>query len=373
MKRYVSFLKNGLVEKGHNVEVWFPKPYFSNKNLPFKFNKWLRYIDQFILFPIVLLFRTQRLSKDTLYVLIDQALGMWMPILKNKYHIVHCHDFTALKSSIGQIAQNPTGRTGKIYQKLILKGVSQAQNFISVSKRTQQELVTFLKRSPTINNQIYNAIDPIFSLGNIDVARKEVGMSLGENFDKGYILHVGGNDFYKNRVGVILLYTEWRKQTKKDFPLIMVGYEPNQEIYRAYDSSSFKEDIYFFKNISNDMLVKCYRGALLFLFPSLYEGFGWPVAEAMACGCPVITTDDAPMNEVGGDAAWYISNSVNYGDLTVWAKTEAKAIDSLLNLDESDREGYIFKSKENAKRFTGKVILDEIEKTYLEVLDSVQD
>lgn len=59
-------------------------------------------------------------------------------------------------------------------------------------------------------------------------------------------------------------------------------------------------------NPSNEDLRTLYSGAAALLFPSLYEGFGWPLIEAQSCGCPVITSNRPPMNEVAGDAALYI-------------------------------------------------------------------
>jgi glycosyltransferase involved in cell wall biosynthesis len=60
------------------------------------------------------------------------------------------------------------------------------------------------------------------------------------------------------------------------------------------------------QDVSHDTLRALYCGAGALLFPSLQEGFGWPIIEAQACGCPVFTSDLAPMNEIGGEAAGYV-------------------------------------------------------------------
>ena len=72
--------------------------------------------------------------------------------------------------------------------------------------------------------------------------------------------------------------------------------------------------------VEDDILVSAYQGACFLIFPSLMEGFGWPVVEAMASGCPVITTGEPPMNEVGGDAAIYISRCPSPSERSSWRR-----------------------------------------------------
>ena len=139
-----------MANRGHDTQIWAPKPILAHKIIPKSLNKWLRYLDQFLLFPVLFKIRSKNHPKNTLYVLIDQALGMWMPMLKHKKHVVHCHDFIALKSSLGIIKENPTSFTGKKYQSLILNGFKKADNFIAISKNTKKELQQFLDRRPLV-------------------------------------------------------------------------------------------------------------------------------------------------------------------------------------------------------------------------------
>ncbi|CAZ95171.1 glycosyltransferase family 4 protein [Zobellia galactanivorans] len=364
MTRYTNFLKEGMQKRDFDTEIWFPKTYFAKSNFPESLKKWLGYLDQFILFPIWFIQKSKRLPQDTLYVLTDQALGMWMPLIKAKKHVVHCHDFIALKSAEGKIKENPTSWSGKIYQKLILKGFSAAHNFIPISKNTQNELVQYLNKTPLLNEQVYNAIDYLFKPGSIEEARFSFKTTHKLQVKDGYILHVGGNGFYKNRKGVIAIYDAWRKQTNNPLPLLMIGYPPSSSIYSRYEVSPYKKDIHFLTDITNTQLAKAYQGARIFLFPSLFEGFGWPIAEAMACACPVITTDEAPMNEVGGDAAIYIDRCPSNKEMNSWATESAKILERTLRIPQEDRNILISKGLENVSRFNGKTILDQIEKIY---------
>lgn len=364
MNRYTTFLSNGFTSKGHIVDIYAPKSILGKSNLPKKVKKWLRYIDTFVLFPIWLRQKTRNQPKSTLYILTDQALGMWMPILKSKNHVVHCHDFIALKSALGQIKENPTSWSGRQYQRLIRKGFSKADNFICISKNTRQELIQFLNKRPNRIEQIYNAIDPMFKPGDTIIARKAIAKFLKKDVDNGYLLHVGGNDFYKNRTGVIDLYNAWRKLTNSPLPLLMIGYEPSLTLQQRYEASPYKKDIYFLVRIENSLLLNAYQGASLFLFPSLTEGFGWPVVEAMASGCPVITTNAAPMNEVGGTAAIYIERCPSPESVLQWANESAKVIESTLQLSKEERETLIQKGVYQSKTFGEEAILNKIETFY---------
>ena len=367
MMRYTTILMDGLIKRGHNVEIWGPKLYFSKNTPPAGLNKWFRYLDQYVLFPIVFKRKSKALPKETLYVLIDQALGMWMPLIKHKKHVVHCHDFIALKSAFGTIKENPTGWSGKLYQRLILKGLSQANSFISVSKNTQAELLQYLPESPRVNEQVYNALDPVFKPGHPLEARKEIGKYLNHEVANGYILHVGGNTFYKNRVGVLQIYIAWRNMSKMSLPLIMIGSQPTAEMRRIQEASSFKSDMHFIVGLENRLLVRAYQGASVLVFPSLTEGFGFPIAEAMATGCLVITTDEAPMNEVGGFAAIYIKRCPGDQRKT-WAQQAAEVLDQTLRLTEKERKVLVDKCLINANRFREDIIVDSIEKIYKEIV-----
>jgi len=89
--------------------------------------------------------------------------------------------------------------------------------------------------------------------------------------------------------------------------LIYTGPSLDREIalYSGQDPD-FARDIFCLQGVNKETLRALYSAAELLLFPSWEEGFGWPVIEAQACGCRVVTTNRAPMTEIGGDAAFYI-------------------------------------------------------------------
>lgn len=367
MPRYAKMLADGLRDRRHTVEIYTPDAYFSKLPAPAFLKKWLGYIDQFLIFPAIIKKRIQR-RDHTLYVFSDHALGMWVPIVKHLPHIIICHDFLAQRSAAGEIIQNQTGKTGRLYQKLIRKGYRQGKNFISVSKKTQQDLHRFLGFVPPVSKVLYNGLNNNFIPLDIEKSRQAIGKVIGINVLDGYILHIGGNQWYKNRSGVVKIYNAWRGMFNNVLPLLLIGWQPAPDLQRAIETSPYRNDIFPLTDITDDNLNAAYSGASVLLFPSLAEGFGWPIAEAMASGCPVITTNEAPMTEVGADAAIYIPvEPLNVYEKIKWAEESAKILNNVTMMHDPERLNLIGKGLLNSKRFNTDAALDKAEKIFVEV------
>jgi glycosyltransferase involved in cell wall biosynthesis len=369
MDSFTQMLSFGMYSRGHQINVWSPEPFLTKLPVGKAAKKWLGYIDQYVLFPIVLKFRIEKCSKETLFVFTDQALGPWIPTLKHKKHIVHCHDFLALQSAKGIIPENQTGWTGKLYQKFIERGFTVGKNFISVSNNTDVHLNRYIKHSQANTAVVYNGLNQIFVPINQKYARANIAKEIGINVDSGYFLHVGGNQWYKNRRGVIEIYNAWRQNSEIIIPLLLIGESLSSELKEAISKSNFKNDIFALSQKENEFINLAYSGATLLLFPSFAEGFGWPIAEAMACGCQVITTNEAPMTEVGGTAAYYIGRRpINKDEIPYWAAEVADLISKIMQLSDVERQLVAEAGLENSKRFNLNESLNKIEKIYLKVV-----
>lgn len=367
MPRYAQMLAEGMRERGHQVQLWQPKPYFSRLKFLESKQKWAGYIDQYVLFPQEVKKRLKQCPANTLFVFTDHALGPWVPLVADHPRVIHCHDFLAQRSALGEIPQNPTGWSGRQYQTLIRRGYLKGNNFISVSQKTQEDLHRFLPFTPLRSEVVYNGLNQSFEPKDPVETRILLQNLTGIDLRQGYLLHVGGNSWYKNREGVIHLYNAWRKMGAT-LPLLMIGQNPTAAIEELYTQSAYTSDIHFLSNIDDKFLRLAYAGASLLLFPSLAEGFGWPIAEAMASGCPVITTNEAPMTEVGGEAAFYIPLQPNESIKTeTWANKSAKTIAMVLNLTPLQRQKVITAGLLNAKRFDPEIALDKIESIYVQI------
>jgi glycosyltransferase involved in cell wall biosynthesis len=368
MPRYADMLLKGMKERGHEVQVWKPKARFYKLPLTQSLKKWLGYIDQYLVFPLEVKFRLRNCSKDSLFVFADQALGPWVPLVKSRPHVVHCHDFLALESALGRIPENPTGFTGKQYQNYICNGFSKGRHFICISQKTKEDLHHFHRGNIESATVCYNGLNRPFKALDIVESRRSLTQQLQIELSGGYLMHIGGNQYYKNRKGVLEIYEEWRNSSTQQLPLLMIGSEPTDELMEFHEKLVFKKDIHFISNLSDEYINAAYSGATCLLFPSLDEGFGWPIAEAMASGCPVITTNKAPMNEVGGAAAFYVDKKPTAADSIAWKTNSAILLEDVVSLSALQRKETIEKSLRQSHKFSSKDALDAIEACYKKIL-----
>jgi glycosyltransferase involved in cell wall biosynthesis len=160
-----------------------------------------------------------------------------------------------------------------------------------------------------------------------------------------YLLHVGRVEKKKNLSRTLQAFAQIKRGLAKPVKVVLVG-TPGpgaEEVFRIIRDLDLEEDVHSVGYASQKDLPALYAGATLFLFPSLYEGFGMPVLEAMACGTPVLTSNVASLPEVAGDAAVQV-DPYDVGSIA----------DGILRLveDPALREVCIRKGLERAKGFT---------------------
>jgi len=121
----------------------------------------------------------------------------------------------------------------------------------------------------------------------------------------GYLLYVGNIEPRKNLVRLVEAYALLKKQTTCQFPLILAGGAgwKNDGVHKRIEDMALADAIRLIGYVPDEDLPAVMSGATLFLYPSLYEGFGLPPLEAMACGTPVVASNTSSLPEVVGDAA----------------------------------------------------------------------
>src|SRR5437763_1072894 len=102
MPRFATMLSDGMKQRGHTVELLTPSPRFYRLPVPAYIKKWFGYIDQYILFPRAVKKRLKKMHQECLFIFTDQALGPWIPLVKDRPHVIHCHDFLAQRSALGE-------------------------------------------------------------------------------------------------------------------------------------------------------------------------------------------------------------------------------------------------------------------------------
>jgi glycosyltransferase involved in cell wall biosynthesis len=176
--------------------------------------------------------------------------------------------------------------------------VRRAARLITVSESTRADLERFYPGAAKKTTVLHPAAGAAFR----PLPPQDVETALARHrLARGYLLYVGNIRGIKNSLRLINAYGSLRKSTPDLPPLVMVG----KNTYRQFDIG-FPEGIRHLGPVPFGDLPALYNGASVFVFPSLYEGFGLPPLEAMACGTPVIVSKAASLPEVCGDAAVYV-------------------------------------------------------------------
>ena len=297
MARYADMLFSELRERGHSAEIVRPLPFATRIVSPAnRMFRWLAYIDKYLLFPPLLWHRSRRF--DLVHVC-DHSNSMYLRWTGRTPRLITAHDALAIRSAFGHFPQNHTRASGVALQRWILGSLRHANRIVCVSEKTRSDFSALLPDGPVMSvipNPLVGKFAPA-TFGEIERMRETLGLKAGEE----YLLHVGKDTWYKNRPGVLRIMSKLRQHPRfSDVRLVMAGAPLPPPLRSAARELGWLIEC---KEPSDEQLRALYSGALALLFPSLEEGFGWPILEAQACGCPVITTARPPMSEVAGAAA----------------------------------------------------------------------
>jgi glycosyltransferase involved in cell wall biosynthesis len=367
MPRFANMLCEAYTARGIEVRKWAPeahlRKWFRNEFA----GKWAGYVDQYVLFPLWVRRQLKHVPADTLFVFCDQALGPWVPLVADRPHVVHAHDLLALRSALGDIRENPTSLTGKIYQRFIRRGARRSRHFICISHKTRADLHRFMGVNPAVSEVVYNGLNYPYSRLPPEHAKAALAAAGLPVEEQGMLLHIGHGQWYKNLRGVIALYARYAADQHEPLPLWCISPPPRAEIQVLLHQVPRPGRVRFFQNLDSRTVQAAYSHARALLFPSLEEGFGWPLIEATACGCPVLTTDHPPMSEIAGPVAAYVPRLQPHEDLDVWAKGAARVLQSLLRRSASERSDDLRQAAQWIQRFDADRTIDR----YLEIYRSI--
>ncbi len=300
MRRYTEMLARELRLAGEEVTVIAPAPLLGRLFRGSRLRKWLGYIDKFVLFPRTIRRAAQRC--DVVHIC-DHSNAMYVRVLGEKPHVVTCHDLLAVRSARGEFPQNPVSRTGRFLQRLIAEGLQRAACIVCVSAKTRDDLRAVLGIPDARLRVIPLPVDASF-VPATEAEREPVLRALGVPPGRPFFLHVGANHWYKNRSAVLPLFRALRQHAPYREAMLVLAGQPWPPEFSAYLAQHGLEREAIAVSYPTDAQLRfLYSGATAFLFPSHHEGFGWPILEAEACGCPVAIADRAPMNQVAGTAA----------------------------------------------------------------------
>jgi len=230
------------------------------------------------------------------------------------------------------------------FKKYIPQFLKKANSIATVSEFSKKDILNHYKTDPEKISVVYSAAKDIFKPVTFETAE-----ATKEKYTDGaeYFLYIGAIHPRKNLVNLLKAFSIFKKRLKSNMKLVLAGrlawkYDSYIQNLKKY---KFKEDVIMLGYLSEDELVKITGSAYALVYPSLLEGFGVPVLEAMKCHVPVITSSGSSMEEIAKDAALY-------ADPESFEEIAAKMM--LVYKDENLRKELIEKGKVIADQFSWK-------------------
>jgi len=183
------------------------------------------------------------------------------------------------------------------------KAIMKADAVICISHSTVIDLVNYY---PLPESKIFVA-----ELGCDHIFKQREKEEIRNKIDKPFILYVGERYYYKNFSRLLSAYTQWKERL--NIKLLVVGPVWSSEEENFIKNNNLSHQILSMQGINDDQLCDLYNQALVFIYPSLYEGFGLPVLEALACGCPIVASKIPSTIEVAKELPFYFESSDETG------------------------------------------------------------
>lgn len=227
-----------------------------------------------------------------------------MPLLKKvaKRMVVTVHDL------IGVIFPQHLSLASRFYWSRWLPFVNRnADRMIVDSESTKGDVIRCMKFDPGKIRVVPLAVDENFA--SPKEKREILEVCAKYSIRRPFVFFLGNVEPRKNLPRLIRAFRRLRGERKIEHRLVIAGSRSWRypELAESFRDSAVKESVQLIDYVHQSDLAALYQASELFIFPSLYEGFGLPILEAMACGVPVITSNVSSIPEVGGDAVCYIN------------------------------------------------------------------
>lgn len=270
--------------KDHDDIVFIQAPYIGKDSLK---NKIIRNLWEQIMVPFFML------KSRAQFCHITNNVGV--PFLKCGKYVLTVHDVIPLV--FPHLYFHNSWKRYSFYCRLKW-AVKNSSRIITVSEYSKQDIMKYFHLKPEKIDVVYLGIHPRYHVFS-DQKKAMLYEALGEQH---FVLGIGGDEPRKNIQRLIKAFLLLKERMSYPGELFIVGQvgEAFQSKYLAYDF------IRFLGNVTEERLISLYNLAEIFVFPSLYEGFGLPPLEAMACGTPVVTSNLSSLPEITMDAALHV-------------------------------------------------------------------
>jgi glycosyltransferase involved in cell wall biosynthesis len=285
----------------------------------------------------------------------------WRPLVTRAPYVITVHDLLDYMYR----ARTNNGMRREIHSYMTRRVMHKAARIFAVSNFTKRDVARYFEVSPAKIEVVYNALDESFQRGHSTPAEQDMVRGRYQ-VDSPFLLYTGRISPHKNVARIIEAFSALKAELAKegaypDLKLIIIGDEvsKNPDIRRAVIRSGMQHEVRFLGYVSIDVLRIFFDMAKVFVFPSLYEGFGLPPLEAMAHGTPVVASNTSALPEVVGQAALLV-NPENVFEIS-------RALHRLL-MDQPLRERLKAAGIEQAQRFSWETSVRRMIRVYEEVV-----
>jgi glycosyltransferase involved in cell wall biosynthesis len=230
----------------------------------------------------------------------------------------------------------------RFFKKKTPKFLKKAKSIVTVSQFSKDDIVKHYKADPAKIEVIYNGVKNIFRPVLFD---EQTAIKGKYTQGKEYFIYLGAIQPRKNLINLLKAFSIFKKRLQSNMKLIITGRLAwkNEEFLQLINTYKYKSDVVLTGYVAEQELAVLLGSAYALVYPSMFEGFGVPVAEAMKCEVPVLTSEKTSMQEVAGDAALYFN-----------PKEHADIADKMMLIykDENLRKQLIEKGKLNVEKYS---------------------
>jgi glycosyltransferase involved in cell wall biosynthesis len=347
----ICTLNNGFKDR-FDIREFTPQPFFSNikslqGKLGMRFNRYLSYPVQ------------AYKNQTSVNHIIDHTYGHLLRCINPQRTLVTVHDLIPILAHKGRIPGMSYPNVPLLF-KFSISALKKAQFVVTVSENTKRDLIAYCGLPEEKIRVIYNGISEKFKSYGID-EKKKCRNNFGlPDKEECYVVLITGSLQYKNHTTSFKVVEMLQQKLSKPVQLVILKGKAN--LFEVdFSKYNFTNPPLILSGLDNCRIVELYNAVDCLLFPSLYEGFGWPPLEAMACGTPVVSSNVASLPEIIDQAGLMASP---YDTIKL---TEAAA--SLLENKEL-REEYVKKGLSQASKFSWSRCASEFEELYTQLLNN---
>ncbi|MFA5724198.1 MAG: glycosyltransferase family 1 protein [Candidatus Pacearchaeota archaeon] len=324
---FIKSLYENLLKKSDYEYIFFQ----TNNNKSLGETRIIKAADKSFLYPLFDLFLINKLIKKEGINIFHGASNI-IPFFKKKNvrYIVTIHDL-----SFKIFPENHSKLFNLYYNLGTARSVKNAEVIVSVSENTKRDILKFYNVPENKIKVIHLGVNEIFFKRN-----KKTRLIKSK-----YFLSITTHPKRKNIYSVIEAFS--KNKDLKDLKYVIAGYMPEEQLEllkNKIEELGLKGRVILFGYAKEEDLINLYQNAEFFIYPSFYEGFGFPVLESMACKCPVITSNNSSLIEITPNKKWL----VNPYDL----KDISNKMSNLIKLKNKEKEKLINLNYNFSKKFS---------------------